>query len=666
MEWIKLPLVQLTFFYALGIVLANHFCIASIALYTSGFGLFSLALLIHYTRRKSTKKSLLFNSCIYVIFILFGIFNYQQKKPAQLTSSSFQSSKTQVFYVSEVLKESQFYARYYGNLQDSLSGFNTKILIRIKKDTACKPLHLGQYYASSLMPSKIPKPKNPNEFDYAEYLFYQGVGSELKGGGNQIKAIFKKHKSLKILALKFRQRLNRTIVANIKNPANTAVLSALLLGEKTGINPTIRNTFANAGVMHVLAISGLHLGIILLFLNKVTARFKRKLWGRIMGLLLSVTVLWSFAFITGLSSSIVRAAVMFSLFALAQVMERKTNSMNVLFLSFLILLLYNPLYLYQVGFKMSYAAVFFIIWIHPLIKKQYVPKSKLARRLWEILSVSFVAQWGVLPISFYYFNVFPSYFLVANLVILPCVGPILGYGLLVLLISAIVPVPEVAFTILEFLIEVITQAATQIGTLPLATIEQIHINSLQLWVLYLLSFALVLVLQYKPKYGFRFISLAAVIFYGLIALKQNKDAVNHNWILHEVGKTAFINKQGRLINLFTNVNPTDTMYLNRLRKTHNAINIIQEQLPQYLVINNCKVLIVSTKTAIPTQILGLDYLVLTNNAKIHLQAWVQQLKPKLIIADGSSYIQNVARWSATAKQEKLPFYNTAQSGAFKF
>ena len=164
------------------------------------------------------------------------------------------------------------------------------------------------------------------------------------------------------------------------------MIQALLLGKRDDISETNYNNYKNAGVVHILAVSGLHVGIILFLLEFILSPLERLPKGKTIKLIVVVLLLWGYAFVAGLSPSIFRAVTMFSFVAYALYLSRPTNLFNIIALSMLFILLVKPLFLFQVGFQMSYAVVFAIVWIYPKLQKFWFPENIIIRKTWQLLS----------------------------------------------------------------------------------------------------------------------------------------------------------------------------------------------------------------------------------------------------------------------------------------
>lgn len=295
---------------------------------------------------------------------------------------------------------------------------------------------------------------------------------------------------VRLRALMLRQRLLSSLrVLNI-DAENMAVLSAMALGEKSGLSRELRDAYSVSGASHILALSGLHLGIIYGLLS-LLFRFRRF---RFVGELLILTAIWTYAFIVGLTPSVTRAATMISIYSLMGLLRRDRFSLNTFGLTAVIMLLVNPLSLYDVGFQLSFAAVFFILLlfkpiyslVSPTVLERYVP----LRWLWSLVVVSCTAQLGAAPLVIYHFGTFSVYFLLANLVIIPLTTLIL-YTFPFLLLLSFAPTLQLSVAgWFSSLLTLQSAALRWISSLPAAQIDGIRISALQLGLIYFLIFSL--------------------------------------------------------------------------------------------------------------------------------------------------------------------------------
>ena len=258
-----------------------------------------------------------------------------------------------------------------------------------------------------------------------------------------------------------------------------AVVAAMTLGDKSQLTKELRDTYAVSGASHILALSGLHLGIIYTLLSLLLSRRR---WQVISQVVIIVCILL-FVFLVGMSASVVRSAVMITVYALLSLGHRDKMSVNTLAFAAIVMLLFNPKSLFDVGFQLSFMAVLAILLFYPLFEsvwsQQFLFGHRLFRWLWTTLAVSCAAQIGVAPLIAYYFGRFSCYFLLTNLVVVPAATLILYLSLLVLLI------PSLAY-LLIYIVDALNQLLLWITMLPGASIEGLHPTLLQVWMTYVI------------------------------------------------------------------------------------------------------------------------------------------------------------------------------------
>ena len=258
-----------------------------------------------------------------------------------------------------------------------------------------------------------------------------------------------------------------------------AVVAAMALGDKSQLTKELKDTYAVSGASHILALSGLHLGIIYTLLSLLLSRRR---W-QVVSQVVIIVCIWLFVFLVGMSASVVRSAVMFTIYALLSLGHRNRMSVNTLAFAAIVMLLINPMSLFDIGFQMSFMAVLAILLFYPLFEsvwsQSYLFNHRFFRWLWMMLAVSCAAQIGVAPLIAYYFGRFSNYFLLANLVVVPAATLILYLSLLVLLI------PSFAY-LLIYIVEALNRLLTGIATLPGASIEGLHPTLLQVWMMYVI------------------------------------------------------------------------------------------------------------------------------------------------------------------------------------
>ena len=274
-----------------------------------------------------------------------------------------------------------------------------------------------------------------------------------------------------------------------------AVASALLLGYKEALAPEIISSYASAGAMHVLAVSGLHVGIIYLVLNGLLFFLVKIKHGNTIKAILLILFLWAYALLTGLSPSVIRAVTMFSFIIIGKMLYKNTNIYNTLGVSAFLLLLINPFLIVEVGFQLSYLAVFGIVLIFPKLYElwnmdylicNFYSFGWLADKIWAIICISIAAQIATFPLGLLYFHQFPNYFIFSNLIVIPLATVIIYLGILVLLTSPVGWLSGAIAKALIFIINFLNNSVVFIEQLPYSVTQGISISIFETWIIYLL------------------------------------------------------------------------------------------------------------------------------------------------------------------------------------
>ena len=323
-------------------------------------------------------------------------------------------------------------------IQDSsgTSATTGKTLVYLEKTPAAFRLKYGDVLLTDVVPAPVPPPGNPHQFDYRRFLANDGIYHQMYIGHEQwAKVDSNRVNPLFELAYSARERMLRVLRGNGFAGDELAVVSAVLLGYDEYMEPDLRDRYAGAGAMHVLCVSGLHVGIVFFILNFFLKGLDRRRSTRILKMLLLLAGIWMYAMITGLSPSVMRAGVMFSLFSWREVRKEKSNPYNILAASAFILLLIDPYLITKIGFQLSYAAVLAIIALYTPVYRLAAFKNAGMDYLWKLTSVSLCAQIGTFPLAIYYFNQFPTYFFLTNLFAIPLVWLVVNTGIIMLLVS---------------------------------------------------------------------------------------------------------------------------------------------------------------------------------------------------------------------------------------
>ena len=290
---------------------------------------------------------------------------------------------------------------------------------------------------------------------------------------------------MRLTFLKYRSRLLERISAKGTDADAYAVVAAMALGDKSALTQELKDVYSVTGASHVLALSGLHLGIIYSLLSLFV--FRRR-W-QVLSQLVIILSVWAFVFLVGISTSVVRSAVMLSVYALLSLGHRDRMSVNTWAFPAIVMLVVSPMSLFDVGFQMSYMAVLSILLFVPLLERvftaEYLMSHRVVRWLWGMVTVSLSAQIGTAPLIAYYFGRFSCYFLLTNFIVIPAAMLILYLSLVVLL------VPLLA-NLLYTIVAALNSLLAQIAAIPGASIENLHPTKIQTTMIYLIIVAVYL------------------------------------------------------------------------------------------------------------------------------------------------------------------------------
>ncbi|GGG35914.1 competence protein ComEC [Croceivirga lutea] len=563
------------------------------------------------------------------------------------------------------LKPSSFSNRLVASVsyQDSTKVVG-KILVNYPLEIDSIKIDHELVFFTEILP--VNPPLNPHQFNYKSYLEKQGIYHQVYLKNEDLLAISIKSRSLKGIANSFRTQLIKNLRKYNFSDDEFGVIQALLLGKRDEISDETYTNYQKAGAVHILAVSGLHIGILLFILQYVLTPLTYLPKGKQLRTLLVVIILWGFAFLAGLSPSVVRAVTMFSFIAYAMNLNRPTNTFNIIALSIFFILLLNPLFLFQVGFQMSYAAVIAIVWIYPKLQRLWYPKPLLIRKLWQLLSVSFAAQLGVLPLSLFYFHQFPALFFVSNLLIVPFLGIILGLGILVLFLSSFNSLPDLVATGYSYLIFGMNTIVAWVAQQEAFVFRAISFDSVQLLLSYLI---LCYLLSTSVKHNYKKLVLTLsliVIFIGWgIYLKHQASIKSEVILLHQSRKTILLHRNGlelQVLSSKTNeLNATITNY----KIAERISKISTKSLKNSYAITK-KTIYRIDSSGVYSANFKTDYLLLTDSPKVNLNRVLNILEPRVVIADGSNYKTYIKRWQKSCMDKKIPFHYTGEKGAYYF
>ncbi|MBS1488406.1 MAG: ComEC family competence protein [Bacteroidetes bacterium] len=389
-----------------------------------------------------------------------------------------------------------------------------RVLLYLSKRNHYTPtLRYGDRILVHGEPRLLSPPMNPGEFDFKKFLSYKNISHQLFITQADIISLpTRERKGLIYYSHEARRWSLQKLAEFIPGKSEQAVASALVLGVTDAIDDDTISAYAASGALHVLAVSGMHVGIIyaiILVLFKPTEKYRNSRW---VVAIVSVLLLWAFAFITGLSPSVLRAVAMFSFVAMARPLGIRTNIYNTLAASAFVLLVYNPFLIMSVGFQLSYLAVFGIVYLQRPIYRWWEVHHRVGDWIWQMTCISIAAQLATFALGLLYFHQFPTYFLVSNLFVIPLSTLVLVGGIILLALSLVTPLAIATGWALAWLIKFLNWIVFTTESLPYSLVNNIHITVFQCWLLFGILAGILLLFQYKKITWLYFSFVMAIIF----------------------------------------------------------------------------------------------------------------------------------------------------------
>jgi competence protein ComEC len=537
---------------------------------------------------------------------------------------------------------------YADNSWSDVSGY---VLLYFNK-TEFKDSYLyGDVLLIKGAPQPLMPPANPGEFDYKEYLSFKQIHHQHFVKKQDIKYVgYQPEKFYMPWALKARLWADATLKAYVQGSQARAIASALILGVTNDIDQDLLLAYSATGAMHILSVSGLHVGIlymILIFLLKPIKLLKHGAWF-IAGI--SLVVLWGYAFITGLSPSVLRSVAMFSFVAVAQPFNFRTNIYNTLGASAFFILLYDPFLIMSVGFQLSYLAVLGIVYFYPLFHRWYFPTTRLGSEIWKVTCVSFAAQVSTFSLGLLYFHQFPNYFLLSNLLVIPISFGVLVLGIFVIAISFITPIATLAGILLTWLIDLMNGIVFFVEALPFSLINHVYISTFQSWLLMLMVVMLLLLFQYRKIFGLWGFVCMVVVFCFTQWRHVTREVYVDKLTFYKVNKHTAVDFMSRGIAYFYADSTLVSMY-DKIR-FHITPNRIRSGIGKFISIEQAPAvqtdygnmvlwkgnsfLFFNQKVKVLPENIRVDYLIIGKNAVTEWTHVLNHIDPRVIILDTSN------------------------------
>ena len=695
--WHKFPMLRLLIPFSLGIIIAISFDVKiniSLLIYFTLLTLISLIVFLPH-QFYNYKYRWIFGVSIFLFLLLFGFQLTIIKTPKFDTDNCSHLPDNKYSIITNVIEppsEKQNSYKIIGEIvsvkTDSVwKKHSGKVIFYFKKDSLAKTIKYGDRLILSTFLNHIKPPQNPSEFDYRSYLQKKGIYQQAYIDGDFSK-IQNKNKAnfLFLTANNLREKFFRLLKKNNVTGDEFAVASALLLGYDDKLDAELKQDFAGAGAMHILCVSGLHVGIIYLVLSNLLFFLKKKKYGKITKAVLLLLLIWFYAILTGLAPSVSRASTMISFIIIGKAWQKDSNIFNNLAASAFLLLIVNPYTITAVGFQLSYAAVLGILIVQPPLQKLLIFNNWFGEKVWGITTVSIAAQIGTFPLSIYYFHQFPNYFILTNLIVIPLSFLIIASGIIFVIFSWSGFLSMIFSKILLILVYILNSSVSFIGNLPNSTTLGISINTGEFLLIYMIIISLIIYLSVQRKLYFFFVMIAIFFLVGINTFKNHNHLSQRKIIIYNIRKHSAVD----LINGKENIFISDSILFNDENKINYHLqnhwwkldltktkkvntdedfcesgNIPIFKSGNFIQFYDKRILILDKnfRTFPKSKKLKIDYAIISNNPKIKIKDIQKCFDIGLLIIDASNSHWNEKRWIKECRKENLKVHSVISSGA---
>jgi len=569
------------------------------------------------------------------------------------------------------------------NSQMAVSG---NCLAYFSKDSLSSRIKYGDLIYFSESPAEVKPPANPAQFDYKRWLGFNHIYDQVFLREGKWKLVEQgKGNWLFAFSFSLRDKLLNIFSENKISGQEHAVLSALILGQDDAIDQEVISAYAASGALHVLSVSGLHVGIIYVAINFLLSFLDKKRKTKIGKSILIILFLWFYALLTGLSPSVLRSATMLSFIVVGSLKRHYTQLFNTLAASAFFLLCFDPFLIMQVGFQLSYTAVLGIILLYQNILNWFDPPGWLLRQIWSITAVSLAAQIATFPLGFLYFNQFPVYFLLSNLIVIPISTVIIYGGISLLAFSEWHAVAALLATALSWVVHGMNAIVLWIENLPLSLVTGISVSVIDTCLIYILI-ASILAFCISANQKYLLTSFFTVVLFissqiaeSIIILRQEKMIVyqikGYSVLNFIDGRKNFLYADEALTKdrgkMIFNIYPYwwicglderkfEVIRKNRSDKEYLSCgNFIQYGETKIVFVN--EVLKPDSTTIIPV-----DIVMISNNSKIKLKELIKIYHFRKIVVDSSNSLKTASRLIQEANELGIEIYSVLHQGAFVY
>lgn len=694
MNWRTIPFFRLALPFIAGIWFASD---PGVCLFKGIFFAFPVLfglLWLLWQRRTGFQSRWVYGAVLSVFLFLFGYqltaLHHELNRPHHfkdvLSEENYVSGVIQRLRPGENSLRLLLQVDHAGSNPDTLFPKTGFLLAYVDLDARSRLLSYGDQVLLKGRIRPIDPSRNPNSFDFAWYMHLNNTHFSIRADSvSWEKLNDQPSQSLLALTDQFRQRCIAILRKHLPTDNEFAVGAALILGYKDEISQEVTNAYINTGAMHVLAVSGMHVGIVYLCLSALLGllKIKHPYW-KIVKMLLLLAGVWGFAVLTGAAASALRAAAMFSFVIVGQSLDRHPNIYNTFAASAFLLLCVNPYLLFDIGFQLSYLAVIGIVYFQPLIYRLWYIENKIGDYFWKLSAVSLAAQITTLPISLLYFHQFPLYFWLSGLVVVPISGFVLMGGMALFVLDGIPLVGWLLGKAVFWLVWITNATIFLVQQIPGGVITGIWVSATAAILLYGAIAALTGAFELRQ---FRWVLVALACFSGVAGLHALREWQNQNRrqvaVYHLPGhtvvdfidgkkitslsdgdlETSRINFAAGSYRLFTGVTSLVVLNADTMGLQTAANWFFHNGLAQFYGLKMAIVRQPITSKVMESRI-PVDCLLLSNNVRIKLEEVLQLFDSKLILFDASSSPWRIERWKKDCIRLGIPFYDVREQGAY--
>lgn len=689
-QWIPYAFVRIVVFFMAGI-LAGIFwpegisIVSSAVIFLSLLGVYFLLVIVSKYRKRIINPGFVGLAAIFIAGYSNVLLKTESTEADHLLNLSQKPAYYKAIvtrYAEEKTKSWKLEAEVSEVYVDSAwQQYRGNVVLYLSKQDFDTPFGYGDVLLVKGGPRIVQPPSNPGEFDYKKYLAFRNIyhqhflrKDDVVSVGNEPPSIAMKY------AIDARLWAGGVLNKFVSGDREQGIASALVLGVTDGLDNELLGAYAATGTLHVLAVSGLHISILYLILVWLLRPLNKSVAGKWTLAFISLFVLWAYAFVTGLSPSVLRAVTMFSFVALAKSWNQRLNIYNTLAASAFFLLLFDPFMIVSVGFQLSYLAVLGIVYLHPKLYAWWEPESRLLDEVWKVTSVSLAAQIATLPLGLLYFHQFPNYFLLSNLLVIPASSVVLIAGLAVLAVSFFSIVAQGLGWVITWTIKLMNIAVFTVEGLPYSQLKNIYITPVQGILLAAMIVSFLLLLE-KKKFYYSMITAALVMVFSWMQWQHFNDHVDqHHLVVYDVPGHAAADLIDNGYAFFL----ADTSLANDIRKigfhispgrlmrgvhTTGSMTDLASAYPvkggRLIAWNGRSILILDQRDIGYPSGMKVDYLIIRNNAVKDLNKILAAISPDEIILDSSNSFYTADHLLKQGGDLGLKIHSVLHDGAYQ-